>query len=166
MLIRIKKGADGSAALTCVRADGTVTWQRQRGRQASFFPRHDLTHYAVEMVLGHRRGFYGLIADGWALTDFGTPWPRGPMPADSDPAELIVGFLDLERAAGVTWGAEDFNARAAEYRAAHGEFGPCELTDADLARVRTVMRALFDRWAALPPGEILELVFEVSAAAS
>jgi len=64
LLIRIKKKGDGSAALSCLRADGSVTWQRQNGQQGRFFPLHDLTHYAVETVLGHTRGFYGLVAKG------------------------------------------------------------------------------------------------------
>ncbi len=73
LLIRIKKNTDGSAALSCLRADGSVTWQRHNGKQGRFFPFHDLTHYAVETVLEHRRGFYGLVAGGWDLTDFGNP---------------------------------------------------------------------------------------------
>ena len=52
LVIAIKKKTDGSASLACRRADGTVTWQRQEGAQGRFFPRHDLTHYAVETVLG------------------------------------------------------------------------------------------------------------------
>lgn len=64
LMIQIKKKTDGSAALSCRRADGSVTWQRQEGRQGCFFPLHDLTHYAVETVLGHPRGFYGLVAEG------------------------------------------------------------------------------------------------------
>src|SRR5262245_47035677 len=120
LTIRIKKTSDGEAALTCTRADGTVTWQRQHGGQARFFPRHDLTHYAVETVLRHRRGFYGLVAEGWDLTDFGTPWPRGPIPADADPSELIVGFLDAERASGAEWSAADLTEKAAQYFASHG----------------------------------------------
>ena len=89
LTIRIKKNADGSAAISCRREDGSVTWQRQQGAQGRFFPLHDLTHYAVETVLNHRRGFYGLVADGWDLSDFGAPWPRGRMPEDMDPSELI-----------------------------------------------------------------------------
>src|SRR5687767_14096302 len=100
LVIRIKKGGDGRTSLSCTRADGTTTWQRQEGAQASFFPRHDLTHYAVETVLRHRRGFYGLVAAGWDLSDFGTPWPRGKLPKDAHTVEMIVGFLDLDRAAG------------------------------------------------------------------
>ena len=52
LLIRIKKKTDGAAALSCIRPDGTTTWQRQDGRLGAFFPLHDLTHYAVETVLG------------------------------------------------------------------------------------------------------------------
>ena len=52
LIIRIKKKTDGEAALTCERADGSVTWQRQEGQLGRFFPLHDLTHFAVESVLG------------------------------------------------------------------------------------------------------------------
>ena len=159
----MKKHRDGSAALTCTRADGTATWQRQQGAQARFFPRHDLTHYAVETVLGHRRGFYGLVAEGWDLSDFGTPWPRGPMPADTDPSELIVGFLDAERASGVEWTAADLNDKIALHASQHGPFvvGPA-ITDEQLARIRERRRELFARWDAVPEGETLELTFDAS----
>ncbi|HEY7119197.1 MAG TPA: hypothetical protein VH475_21590, partial [Tepidisphaeraceae bacterium] len=114
LLLRFKKHPAGhAAALACTRPDGSVTWQRQRPRHAAFFTRHDLTHYAVETVLAYRRGFFGLIADGWNFDDFGHPWPRGPIPADADPAELIVGFFDAERTSPTPWSAEDFNRYAA-----------------------------------------------------
>src|SRR6059036_1574368 len=112
LIIRIKKKTDGSAALSCQRGDGSVTWQRQDGLQGRFFPRHDLTHYAVETVLGHTRGFYGIVAEGWDLGDFATPWTRGPLPLETLASELLVGYLDQERAAGVEWGAEQYNANA------------------------------------------------------
>src|SRR5207244_10961202 len=101
LLIRIKKKSDGSAALSCLRADGSVTWQRQNGQQGRFFPLHDLTHYAVETVLGYAPGFYGLVAEGWDLSDFGNPCPRGPLPPQALVPEFIVGFLYQERGGGV-----------------------------------------------------------------
>ena len=159
LLIQIKKKTDGSAALSCRRADGSVTWQRQDGQQGRFFPRHDLTHYAVETVLGHRRGFYGLLAEGWELTDFGPPWPRGRLPVEAAGSELIVGFLDSERAAGTEWSAADFNESAERYGAERGVSIPVRLTDGDLERVREKRSELFARWAALPSGETLELEF-------
>jgi hypothetical protein len=67
----------GSVVSHYERADGTATWERKEEPNAWFFVAHDLTHFAVETILGYRRGFYGLVAEGWALSDFGTPWPRG-----------------------------------------------------------------------------------------
>lgn len=159
LVIRIKKKTDGSAALSCRRADGSVTWQRQDGRQGRFFPLHDLTHYAVETVLGDPRGFYGLVAAGWDLTDFGQPWPRGPLPPDAVMSEFIVGVLDRERAAGVEWSASEVRDAAATYGAHHGTPVTCAITDDDLRRVRAKRQELFARWAALPAGETLELIY-------
>jgi len=164
LTIRIKKNADGSAALSCTRRDGSVTWQRQQGAQGRFFPLHDLTHYAVETVLRHERGFYGMVASGWDISDFGAPWPRGRIPADADPSELIVGFLDTERASGTRWNAADFNDKAALYHAEHNlATTPPTLTDDDLARVRQRRAQLFAEWDAVPPGATLELAFDIGA---
>ena len=49
LTVRITKRTDGGAVLKCVRADGSETWQKQEGKQAAFFPLHDLTHFAVEI---------------------------------------------------------------------------------------------------------------------
>ncbi len=154
LLVRIKKKSDGDAVLSCVRADGSVTWQRQKGHLGRFFPLHDLTHYAVETVLRHRRGFYGLVADGWDLNDFGAPWPNGPLPADLDPSEAIVGLLDAERAQGVRLDTAELAAMQAR--------GPTA-TDEELDAVRARRDELFALWRALPPGETLELPFDREA---
>jgi hypothetical protein len=167
LTIRIKKNADGSAALSCTRRDGSVTWQRQQGAQGRFFPLHDLTHYAVETVLRHPRGFYGMVASGWDISDFGAPWPRGRIRADADPSELIVGFLDTERASGTRWTAADFNDKTALYYTEHNlATTPPTLTDDDLARVRQRRAQLFAEWDAVPPGGTLELTFDVGADAT
>jgi hypothetical protein len=164
LTIRIKKNADGSAALSCTRADGTVTWQRQQGVHGTFFPRHDLTHFAVETVLPHWLGFYTLVASGWDLSDFAPPWPRGRIPADAIAPELIVGFLDTERASGTRWSASDFNDKAALYYREHSRAGdPPFLSDDELARVRQRRAELFEQWDAVPAGGTLELTFEPGA---
>jgi hypothetical protein len=100
LIIRIKKKTDGSAALSCIRRDGTTTWQRQEGQLGRFFPLHDLTHYAVETVLGFHQAFYGLLAAGWDISDFGTIASRGKIPDEAGLAESVVGFFDLERMTG------------------------------------------------------------------
>ena len=160
LLIRIKKNTDGSAAMSCTRADGSVTWQSPKGAQGHFFAQHDLTHYAVETVLGHTRGFYGLVSEGWNVTDFAAPWPRGPVPAVSGWSELIVGFLDMERAAGVPWTAADFNEKAALYYSEHGGAPLHALTDEQLDAIRDRRRELFAQWAAVPAGGALALPFD------
>lgn len=160
LTIRIKKNTDGTAALSCTRADGTVTWQRQQGAQGVFFPRHDLTHYAVESVLEYRGAFYGLIATGWDISDFGPPWPRGRIPEEALVAELIVSFLDAERASPARWSAAEFNDKTAIYYRDHELAAtPPTLTDDDLVRVRQRRAELFAEWEAVSPGSAIELRF-------
>ncbi|MDQ6831263.1 MAG: hypothetical protein M3081_20570 [Gemmatimonadota bacterium] len=163
LVVRIKKHTDGTATLSCTRRDGTTTWQRQRGALGQFFPLHDLTHFAVESVLGYRRGFYGLVADGWEMTDFGTPWPRGPLPAETVEAEMMVGFFDSERRLLQRFSAEEVNEQAANFMANRVEKGarPSRtFTDAQLADVRALRADVFARWAAIEPGDALELAFD------
>jgi hypothetical protein len=159
LTIQFKKKSDGSAALSCRRADGSVTWQRQEGAQAGFFPRHDLTHYAVESVLGAGDGFYGLLSQGWNITDFGPPWPRGSLPEHALNVELIVGLLDGERAGGNFWTAEEFNRSMKTYCESHGRSPAPALTDDQLDRIRLERARLFGLWAQVSAGDALELTF-------
>ncbi|MFL5581928.1 MAG: hypothetical protein ACJ8AO_16280 [Gemmatimonadaceae bacterium] len=167
LLIRIKHHPDGSASLTCVRADGSTTWQRQRGSLGLVFPQHDLTHYAVETTLGYRRGFYGLIADGWEIGDFAKPWPRGAIPVEAQEVELVVGFFDAERRRGTPMLEDELREHAERYveaqRARHpgrSVPAPPTLSAAELERVRAKRAELLGRWFALAPGETLELPFD------
>jgi hypothetical protein len=164
LLIRIKKKTDGSAALSCIRRDGTTTWQRQEGQLGRFFPLHDLTHYAVETVLGFQRAFYGLLAEGWDISDFGTTESRGRIPDEAGLAEVVVGFFDLERMTGERETAEEMNSRLVSFRADRG-LPPTafRITEDQTARIRELRADLFARWTAVPPGEALELSFERAA---
>ncbi|HYV98986.1 MAG TPA: hypothetical protein VE967_16135 [Gemmatimonadaceae bacterium] len=158
--IRIKKGTDGSAALTCTRADGSVTWQQQKGQHGVFFPLHDLTHYAVETVLGVRRGFYGLLADGWDISDFQQKGAAKKIPVEGGWVELVVGFLDAERAAGVPWTADDLRDKVELYYSDHGGGpAPHTVTDDELNAIRDRRRELFSAWSKVQPGSALELEF-------
>jgi hypothetical protein len=164
IVIRIKKGTDGRTALSCIRADGTTTWQRQEGAQATFFPKHDLTHYAVETALGIRQGFYGLVSAGWDFSDFGSPWPRGRLPVEANISEMIVGVFDLERRIGERTSADELNQALAEYAVENGLPQQAQLTEEDLARVRAKRAEMFAKWDAVKPGDALEIPFEVAQA--
>lgn len=102
--IEIVKRADGIGVLRCTRDDGSVTWQKQT-RNAAHFALHDLTHYAVERSLGYRRGFFGLIAEGWEVDDTTGKGSRGALPDEALEVERIVGLFDAERNSGERWSA-------------------------------------------------------------
>jgi hypothetical protein len=163
LIIRIKKKTDGSAALSCIRPDGSTTWQRQEGQLGRFFPLHDLTHYAVESVMGFQRAFYGLVAEGWDLSDFGTVESRGKIPDEAGLAESVVGLFDLERMTGERGNAEQMNEQLRTARADRGLSTTLSITDEQIARIRELRAELFDRWKTVPPGEALELSFHRAA---
>ena len=148
LVIEIVKQPDGGGILRCTRGDGSVTWQKQT-RHAAHFALHDLTHFAVETALGYRRGFFGLIAEGWDVDDTTGKGARGMIPAEAGEVERIVRLFDSELAAGALWSAEDFSA-----------FAPRSLTDAEIQAVRALRSSLFRRWSATEPGQKLELRFE------
>ncbi len=147
LTVQIAKRADGNGVLRCTRADGSVTWQKQT-RHAMHFALHDLTHFAVESTLGFKRGFFGLIAEGWDIEDTTGKGSRGRLPVEAVEVEHIVGMFDTERASGALLTAEDFN-----------NHGPRRLTDDEIARVRSCRGELFSRWFALEPGSTMELRF-------
>lgn len=149
----LKKRSDGGSALTLERADGSRVWQRQ-DRHAEFFASHDLTHYAVESVLGIRHAFYGLIADGWDFSSFEKPWPRGPLPADALWVERFVSLLDVERFQRSV-GGDQFTA--AECNEQLGDAVMRTLTEGDLEAIRACRDECFVAWEATPVGETLSL---------
>jgi hypothetical protein len=159
LTIQITKRTDGSAVLKCLRDDGFVTWQRIDDKQAAFFPLHDLTHYAVETELGFRRGFFGLIAEGWDIAETTGKTGRGSLPNETLEVEYIVSAFSAERAGGAPASADEFNQLAATFAAAKGMPEPRQLSEQDLARVRARFDELAAKWRALPRGETLELSF-------
>jgi hypothetical protein len=165
--IRLKRRSDGSAALTCEREDGSVTWQRQEGSLGMVFPSHDLTHYAVETALGYDHGFFGLVADGWDISDFASPWSHGPIPAEALEVELVVGLLDMQRLMNADWTAAELLEQGKLYVESRNPKTPLPvLTEEMFKRVCDLRRDVFARYAAVKPGETLELVFDRSVTRS
>ena len=145
--------------LRCVRADGSITWQRNDDQNARFFPLHDLTHYAVETELSFPRGFFGLIAEGWNIEETTGKTARGALPNEALEVEYLVSAFSAERAGGAIASAAEFNQLAATFASAKGMPPPRLLSDEDLARVRARFDELAVSWRALAPGQALELVF-------
>jgi hypothetical protein len=145
--IEILKQPDGTGMLRCTRTDGSITWQKQ-AKHAAHFALHDMTHYAVESALGYRRGFFGLIAEGWEVEDTQGKGTRGALPAEAIEVEKIVGLFDAERASGTLWTAEEFS-----------QFAPRLLTEEEIQKVRALRSGLFRQWSEIAPGQKLELTF-------
>jgi hypothetical protein len=151
--IRLQKGRDGPDVLTCIRADGSRTWQRlQRG-----LPVHDLAHYAVESVLGLREGFYGLVARGWDITAFESPENRARLTPEAIWEEFIVSLFLTELSDGVERELSDFNATLNAMVAGKVSIASRALTAAELGSIRSKVGALSAQWSALTPGQALEM---------
>ena len=159
MIIEFAKQKDGSAVLRCMRDDGSISWQKQEGKYATFFPIHDLMHYAVETELGFRRGFYGLIAEGWEIAETTGKTPRGALPNETLEVEYLVSAFSAERASGAVSTAAEFNDLAATFARAKEMPNPRELSDDELARVRSRFNELAMQWRSLAPSSTLELAF-------
>ena len=150
MMLRIQmaKRVDGASVMRCTRPDASVTWQKIVNHGAHF-ALHDLTHFAVETTLGYRRGFYGLLAEGWDFDDIGGKGARGRLPAEAVEVEQIVGVFDSERACGTLLTLDEFN-----------QFAPRKLTETEVLSVRKLRAELFTRWSAVPAGQNLDLEFQ------
>lgn len=146
--IELAKKADRAGVLRCTRIDGSTTWHRQTARHAAHFALHDLTHLAVEIVLGYKRGFFGLLAEGWEMDDTTGKGSRGALPAEAIEVERIVGLFDTERGSGTVWTVEEFNA-----------FSPRGLTEEEIRGIKARRAELFREWFALAVGGSLELTF-------
>ena len=57
---------------------------------------HDLIHYVVETTLGYREAFFGLLAAGWDIQDFGAIDRRLKF---GDLTRQLTIFIDDNRAA-------------------------------------------------------------------
>ena len=155
--VQFTKRTDGSVVLRCVRRDGSATWQRHE-KHASFFSYHDLRHFAVETTLGLRKGFYGLIADGWDIADTTGKGARGKLSASSVFVEHIVGLFERERVGGaLPLSASEFNAQIDAMIGTDPERP--KFTDTELTAVRNRTEELHKQWAGIPVGSTLELTF-------
>src|SRR5262249_32388657 len=154
--IEIRKTADGSGLLRCTRRDSSVCWQKQR-RHGVHFAFHDLTHFAVETVLGYQDGFFGLLAQGWEMEDTTGKGARGPLPPGALEVETVVGTLDAERASGVLFTEAEFNEMAAVQASTGGRSAPRPLTNAEIQAVRKRRSELFREWREVKEGSALVL---------
>jgi hypothetical protein len=156
LAIRIQKGRDGPDVLACTRSDGTRTWQRlQRG-----IPIHDLTHFAVEKVLGLRDGFFGLIGRGSDITAFAQAEKRDELPPAAAWEEYVVSLLLTELSDGIERDAGEFDMTLSAMLAGRAEPARRTIAGDELASIRALVRELAARWRGLEPGGAIALELE------
>lgn len=155
MRIQLKRGQDGRDTLACHREDGTATWAPLH----DFMAVHDLTHYAVETVLGLQSAFLGLLDQGWDIADFEDKTRRQAMPEEALVAEVLVGQLDLERMPANQRTFPEFMEALGLAMAGQGAAVPPSVTPEALARIRSRRAELMAAWARTAPGDSLDLPF-------
>src|SRR5215208_3049978 len=107
LTLRFHRRADAAAQLVLVREDGTHT-AGAIGPGDGYGPVHDMTHYVVERTLGLSEGFLGLVASGWAISDFEVRGTARRLPDDAVVAEVAAGELSRQEMMGQYSSAEDF----------------------------------------------------------
>lgn len=128
-----------------VRADGSTESVDLETRSLLL---HDLVHYAVEMEVPLRTGFYGLLAIGKRLSELSDtkqPWPTGTEVAK---AESLVGPLQS-----MLKGNFDPVAARAQFAVFSQDPPSVEL----LGRIGERFRAVYGKYNATRFGETLEL---------
>lgn len=157
MMIKLTKGiADWPGTLTCIRDDGSSTWQHS----TSYFAWHDLIHCAVETTLGYTEAFFGLVNAGKGLDDFGTRnGKRDAYTCQEAWAEQIVGLLQWPGAGG---GADLTDEQFLQQLGAVLADSACPAPDLSVEQLHAIkarMYALHGAWAKVPEGETMELRF-------
>lgn len=156
MKIRLTRGTGAKpGTLTCVRDDGSVTWQRS----SPYFAYHDLVHYAVETTLEYREAFFGVVALGKDLGAFGTRGGvRDTYRNEEQWAEAIVGALQWPSAGGGPPLSAQELVEMVRARFADEDLQP-GLTAGEVEAIRAVAAELHARWADVPPDASMELEF-------
>ncbi len=148
--LELKKKSDGATILTFVRADGSRT-SSPIGDARGFGPVHDLSHYAVESVLGMSRGFIGLCAEGWTVEDFEKD-AKANIPLEAGVAEVVAGAISRMEITSQWLSLDEFNWSMAE-----------AAFKIDAVRYDAIRRAIVRLradWNALAPGATMSLRFE------
>ena len=153
--IKITKGRDGPAVLTCTRPDGTSTWSRV----SEYFPTHDMTHFVVETTLRVPNAFYSLVLDGWNIPDFAVKGASKTFPPQANLVEALVGRLQRDLMANSDFTAVTYNEEVEAVLSGIDNPERRPVTEDELELMRTRLRELLDRWVALGPGESLRLIF-------
>ena len=155
MQIRFTKNTGKQNVIKYIRDNGTVTWMYCD----DFFIRHDLSHYALEKILGYKTAFNGMLNAGMDIRDFEDKEKRAKLSVTAEAwyAENLANLFLIEIAQGHF---DDFNqVQQACFVSFNQQYPPVVLPDEKIKEVRDHLSELLAQWKALPSGETLELTF-------
>lgn len=141
MRIVFSKISDERHAVTVTRADGTTETVAVESRS---FLRHDLAHFAIELELPIRKGYWGCVASGAALGGDGVAG------SDAQLAESLAG--PIQTLFRVDAGLEAYQALLEEHASRNGDHHIA-------TRVYQRVRQLRGHWKSTPYGGQMELVW-------
>ena len=157
MNIRMTKAkVNKPGALTCLRDDGSSTWQHS----SAYLAYHDLVHYAVETTLGYGDAFLGLVAKGRDLDSFGTKnGVKDFYTAEEGWAEGIAGAIQWPMFSGGPFLSDEEVLHWLVKTCEANEANTPPITAEQIGRIREKVRMLHEQWDRLPPGGVMELTY-------
>jgi len=155
MLLQLTKNNGKPHIIKYIRDNGTVTWMYSD----DFFIRHDLSHYAIEKILGYTTAFNGMLNNGMGIKDFEDREKRKAMNITDEAfyAENMANLFLMEIAQG---NFDDFNTVQQDaFESLPVQFPKITLPDGKINEIRSYLRQLLQQWNELPAGETLELIY-------
>ncbi len=159
MIIQFKKHRSKANTLSCIRADGSLTW-------TSMYPgieAHDLGHYAVETTMKFQNAFYGLVAKGSNIEDFELPREERPTEVvpDNLSAEALISehLVNLLMVKAQQPEAIRLLPSLQKILKDNAIPFPTTLNEQKMTEIWELFLKLLQQWQTLAVGEILELEF-------
>lgn len=155
MQIRFTKYSGKQHVIKYIRDNGTETWMYCD----DFFIRHDLSHYALEKILGYKTAFNGMLNAGMDIHDFEDKEKRAKMTVTAEAwyAENLANLFLIEIAQGPF---SDFNqVQQTAFLSFQHQYPPITLAEHQIKAVRDYLTGLLELWKTLPSGETLALTF-------
>ena len=151
--MEITKNIDKPHVICYMRDDGSKTWMYAD----NFFVRHDLSHYAIEKILGYTTAFMGMLNNGMDIKDFENREKRKKitMTKEAMNSEQMANLFLMEVVQGYL---ADFNDTLKQtFTVKEQVFDAPIVTRNQLATIRKYVRELYKNWDELPAGETMSL---------
>ena len=160
--IEIKKEVNKTSTLKCIRNDGSITYSKIQVD----FEIHDIAHYVVEKQLQLKNAFYGLLAQGYQINDFGLPKDERPealqsqnLPAEALATEHLVNLLTIDFMQ--TDVKMDISKSLNEILTENNLSFPEKVTAEKILLMKKELAVLMVKWKGLQYNQTLEMILEL-----